>query len=153
MNHKIGAKEDAQGYYAIFLNGRAIAYGLNKDQAFYYYRGMMTGIEETGNKVILEDSIFDIFHWLIREKLLLFPCHEIRKNQNVPCGFSSCLALCFRAIHRQSKNSNSFRESHLSKSSNRKIFLSGMGEAVLWWGGFPTHWVSTTYALAPPRAP
>jgi hypothetical protein len=62
MKHRIGAKEDTQGYISILLNGRVIAYGLDKDQASFYYRGAMTGIEETGNKVILEDSIFDIFH-------------------------------------------------------------------------------------------
>jgi len=62
MEHKIGAKEDAQGYIAILLNGRTIAYGLDKDQASFYYRGIMHGIEEAGGKVFLEHGIFEIFY-------------------------------------------------------------------------------------------
>lgn len=76
MNHTISAKEDTKGYISIHLNGRTISYGMTKDEASTYYRGVMTGIEETGHKVILEDSIFDIFHWQLTPKILYLPRHE-----------------------------------------------------------------------------
>lgn len=62
MTHRIKAKEDDKGFYSIWLNGRGKAYGLTKEEAGFYYRGIMVGVEEANNKVILDDSIFNIFH-------------------------------------------------------------------------------------------
>lgn len=63
MKHRIGIKEEKNGFYSIKLNGDVIAYGLSKDQASFYYRGIMKGIQASSSaKIILEDSIFDIFH-------------------------------------------------------------------------------------------
>lgn len=62
MSHRIKVTEDNKGFYSIELNGHTKAYGLTKDQAAFYYRGIMMGIEEADNKIILDDSIFDIFH-------------------------------------------------------------------------------------------
>jgi len=62
MQHKIGAKEYKNGYFSIQLNGQTIASCLTKDQALFFYRGMMNGIEQIGQKIILEDSIFALFH-------------------------------------------------------------------------------------------
>lgn len=59
--HRIGAKKK-NGLYSIELNDRTVAYGLTKEEASFCYRGIMLGIEEANGKVILDDSIFDIFH-------------------------------------------------------------------------------------------
>jgi len=61
MKHRIGITEDKNGFYSIQLNGRIISYGLTKDKAFFLYRGIAWGIDEAGDEVILEDSIFEIF--------------------------------------------------------------------------------------------
>lgn len=58
----IAVKEDKNGFYSIELNARTVAYGLTKEEASFYYRGIMLGIEEANGKAILNDSIFDVFH-------------------------------------------------------------------------------------------
>lgn len=62
MKHRIAVQEDSRGFYNVRLNGRVIGYGFTKEEASFYYRGIMTGIEEAGGKVELDDSIFAIFH-------------------------------------------------------------------------------------------
>lgn len=62
MTHRIEVKENDKGFYSILLNGRTKAYGLTEEEAGFYYRGIMVGIEEANGKVILDDSIFAIFH-------------------------------------------------------------------------------------------
>ena len=62
MEHLIQVKQDRHGFYSVKLNSRVIAYALTKEEASFFYRGIMLGIEEAGDKVFLGDSIFAIFH-------------------------------------------------------------------------------------------
>ncbi len=62
MKNTIAIEEDNKGFYAVYINGRNLAYGLTKEEAGWFYRGIMHGIEHVGQKVELDDSIFDVFH-------------------------------------------------------------------------------------------
>jgi hypothetical protein len=60
MTHRIELKEDKNGYYTVNMNGRNIAYGLTKDQADFYIRGMEQGFEEAGHSFVRNDEFYRI---------------------------------------------------------------------------------------------
>ena len=61
MTHDIDIKEDKNGYYIVTINGRVLAYGLTKDEADWYIRGIEFGIEECGQTFLRSDNFYATF--------------------------------------------------------------------------------------------
>jgi hypothetical protein len=61
MTHNIDIKEDKNGYYTVMINGRGIAYGLTKDQAGWFIRGIEFGIEESDHTFLRSDNFYVTF--------------------------------------------------------------------------------------------
>jgi hypothetical protein len=59
--HRIDIKEDKNGWFAVTLNSRVIAYGLEKEQASKLIDGIAIGIQETGQHHEYSDNYYAVF--------------------------------------------------------------------------------------------
>jgi hypothetical protein len=63
MTHRIELKEDKNGYFTVRMNGRDSAYGLTKEQADWFIKGLSIAFDETGAGVDKNDDFYRIMSY------------------------------------------------------------------------------------------
>jgi hypothetical protein len=58
--HRIELKEEKNGYFTVNMNGRDISYGLTKEQADWFIKGLSIAFAETGARVDKNDEFYEI---------------------------------------------------------------------------------------------
>ena len=61
--HRIELKEDKNGYFTVNMNGRNSAYGLTKDQADWFIKGLLIAFDEVGNRVGMNEEFYEIMSY------------------------------------------------------------------------------------------